>query len=111
MYHSGEVFPSVATTVSAHPMRIPRKRRIETVVTLTVTVPGSSSSGPRRQLLDALGERVRVRVYVAATDRRHDCITLRVEVPNASLDAVIGALTANLAQATLGRATTTAVRR
>ncbi|SAL40717.1 hypothetical protein AWB68_01776 [Caballeronia choica] len=109
MYHSSEVFPSVATTLSAHPMRIPRKRRIETVVTLTVTVPGSSSSGPRRQLLDALGERVRV--YVAATDRRHDCITLRVEVPNASLDAVIGALTANLAQATLGRATTTAVRR
>jgi hypothetical protein len=72
-------------------------------VAFTLTVPGQSSSGPRRQLRAALGERARIEVV--ATDRRRDCITLRIETAGQSFDDTIRALTATLREATLGPAT------
>ncbi|CDY78277.1 hypothetical protein BGLT_01148 [Caballeronia glathei] len=114
MYHTREVTSqpaaAVAAAASCQPVRVARRSRsIQTVVTLDLTVPGLNSNGPRRELQDALGEAVRV--YVVSTDRRHDCITLHVEVAGQTLDTVIGALAANLTQATLGRAKTISVRR
>jgi hypothetical protein len=85
------------------------KPLVHSVVSLDVTVPGLTSSGPRRQLQRTLGDAVRV--YVVATDRRHACITLRVEIAGQSAGEVIGALTGCFTQATLGRTVTTLVHR
>lgn len=84
-------------------------RKLHTVIAFDVTLPGLDSSEPRRVLQKALGGEARMQVV--ATDRRHDCLTLHVEVPSRSLSDVIGVVTSRFDQATLGRATTFTLRR
>jgi hypothetical protein len=79
------------------------------LVTLEVTVSGTSSATGRRALHAALGNDLRL--YVVTIDKRNDRITFRVEVISRTLDEVIVALTGALDRATLGRATITMVRR
>ena len=83
-------------------------RKLHTVVAFDVTLPGLDSSEPRRVLQRALGGEARMQVV--ATDRRHDCLTLHVEVPSRSLADVIGIVISRFEQATLGRATTYSLR-
>ncbi|MGV7243690.1 hypothetical protein [Caballeronia sp. M23-90] len=84
-------------------------RKLHTVVAFDVTLPGLDSSESRRVLQRALGGEARMQVV--ATDRRHDCLTLHVEVPSPSLADVIGIVISRFEQATLGRATTYSLRR
>jgi hypothetical protein len=78
-------------------------------VTLDVTISGTSSASGRRALSAALGKHLRL--YVVTIDKRNERITFRVEVMSRTLDEVIDALTGALDRATLGRATTSMVRR
>ncbi|MBP0594992.1 hypothetical protein J8I87_36090 [Paraburkholderia sp. LEh10] len=71
------------------------------VVTIDVTVPGTSSAAGRRALLAALGEGSRL--FVIAVDKRNDCITFRVDVMARSVGDVVGALASALRDATVGR--------
>jgi hypothetical protein len=79
------------------------------LVTLDVTISGTSSASGRRALSAALGKHLRL--YVVTIDKRNERITFRVEVMSRTLDEVIDALTGALDRATLGRATTSMVRR
>lgn len=79
------------------------------LVTLEVTVTGTSSATGRRALHAALGKDLRL--YIVTIDKRNQRITFRVEVISRTLDEVIVALTGALDRATLGRALTTMVRR
>jgi hypothetical protein len=71
------------------------------LVTIDVTVPGTSSAAGRRALLAALGEGVRL--FVMAVDKRNDCTTFRVDVMARSVGDVVGALAVALRRATIGR--------
>ena len=71
------------------------------LVTIDVTVPGTSSAAGRRALLAALGEGSRL--FVMTVDKRNDAITFRVEVMARSVGDVIGALAGVLHRATIGR--------
>jgi hypothetical protein len=86
----------------AVPVRVP-------LVTLDVTVPGTSSAIGRRALHAALG--TNLRLYVVTIDKRNERITFRVEVISRTLDEVIGALAGALDRAILGRAVQTVIRR
>lgn len=79
------------------------------LVTLAVTVSGTSSASGRQALQKALGRQSRV--FIVTLDKRNERITFRVEVMSRTLDEVILALTGALDRATLGRATTSMVRR
>jgi hypothetical protein len=103
MYHTTEtVIPLPAAGANA-------RNAVHTGVVFELSVPGTSSRGPREALLRAFGESVRA--TVVAVDRQRDCVRLRVEVAGRGLASVIGALTANLTAATLGRARTVVLRR
>jgi len=84
-------------------------RKLHTVLAFDLILPGLDSSGPRRVLQSALGGEARMQVV--ATDRRHECVTLHVEVPSRTLSDVIGVVTSRFEQATLGHATTFTLRR
>ncbi|CAG9245314.1 MULTISPECIES: hypothetical protein [Paraburkholderia] len=71
------------------------------LVTLDVTVPGTSSAAGRRALLAALGEGSRL--FVMTVDKRNDAITFRVDVMARSVGDVVGALAGVLRRATIGR--------
>ncbi|BCZ80123.1 hypothetical protein SAMN04487926_103343 [Paraburkholderia steynii] len=71
------------------------------LVTIDVTVPGTSSAAGRRALLAALGEGSRL--FVMTVDKRNDAITFRVDVMARSVGDVIGALAGVLHRATIGR--------
>ena len=71
------------------------------LVTIDVTVPGTSSAAGRRALLAALGEGARL--FVMAVDKRNDCITFRVDVMAKSVGDVVGVLASVLRRATVGR--------
>jgi hypothetical protein len=77
--------------------------KLHTMVAFDLTLPGLDSREPRRVLANSLGNYAQVQLV--ATDRRHDCVTLRVEVPSAAFPDVIGILTARLCAATIGRVT------
>jgi|SRR5689334_6190575 hypothetical protein len=79
------------------------------MVTIDVTVPGTSSAAGRRALHRALGEDLRL--YVMTIDKRHERISFRVEVMSRTVDDVIGALTGSLEQATVGRVRATTIKR
>ncbi|GAB2882695.1 hypothetical protein GCM10027093_17560 [Paraburkholderia jirisanensis] len=79
------------------------------MVTIDVTVPGTSSAAGRRALHRALGEDLRL--YVMTIDKRHERISFRVEVMSRTVDDVIGALTGSLDQATVGRVRATTIKR
>lgn len=87
---------------SSTPVRVP-------LVTLDVTVPGTSSAIGRRALHAALGKNLRL--YVVTIDKRNERITFRVEVVSRTLDEVIGALAGALDRAMLGRAVQSMIRR
>jgi|GEM_PF-1264584 hypothetical protein len=99
----------VRTSISVAQSIARATRKLHTVVAFDVTLPGLDSSEPRRVLQRALGGEARMQVV--ATDRRHDCLTLHVEVPSRSLADVIGIVISRFDQATLGRATTYSLRR
>lgn len=90
-----------ASSTPATPVRVP-------LVTLDVTVPGTSSATGRRALHAALGKNLRL--YVVTIDKRNERITFRVEVISRTLDEVIGALAGALDRAILGRAVESMVR-
>jgi len=71
------------------------------LVTIDVTVPGTSSAAGRQALHGALGDDLRL--YVMTVDKRLNHITFRVEVAAASVGDVIGALTGALQSAMVGR--------
>ena len=71
------------------------------LVTIDVTLPGTSSAAGRRALLAALGDGSRL--FVMSVDKRTDCITFRVDVMARSVGDVIGALAGTLRRATIGR--------
>lgn len=71
------------------------------LVTIDVTVPGTSSAAGRSALLAALGEGSRL--FVMTVDKRNDAITFRVDVMARSVGDVIGALAGVLHRATIGR--------
>ena len=52
-----------------------------------------------------------LRLYVMTIDRPNERVTLRAEITARTLEDVIATLTASLAQATLGRAVSTVLRR
>lgn len=79
------------------------------LVSVEVTVSGTSSATGRRALHAALGEDLRL--YVVIIDKRNERITFRVEVISRTLDEVIFALTGALHRATVGRASTSMIRR
>jgi hypothetical protein len=79
------------------------------MVTIDVTVPGTSSAVGRRALHRALGDDLRL--YVMTIDKRHERISFRVEVMSRTVDQVIGALTSSLEQATVGRVRATTIKR
>ncbi len=79
------------------------------LVTIDVTVPGTSSAAGRRALQAALGSQLSL--YVMTIDKRHERITFRVEVLSRTVDEVIGALTGSLEQATVGRVRSATVQR
>jgi hypothetical protein len=79
------------------------------LVTIDVTIPGTSSAAGRRALHAALG--ADLRLYVVTIDKRNERITFRIEVVSRTLDEVIGALTAALDRAVLGHATQSLIRR
>jgi hypothetical protein len=79
------------------------------LVTLDVTVPGTSSATGRRALHAALGKNLQL--YVVSIDKRNERITFRVEVVSRTLDEVISALAGALDRAILGRAVESMVRR
>ena len=79
------------------------------LVTLDVTVPGTSSATGRQALQAALGKNLRL--YVVTIDKRNERITFRVEVISRTLDEVIGALAGALDRAILGRAVESVIRR
>ncbi|MEM5385048.1 hypothetical protein VSR68_15795 [Paraburkholderia phymatum] len=62
------------------------------LVTIDVTVPGTSSASGRRALQKALGEGSRL--FVIDFDKRNACITFRVDVMARSIGDVVGALAA-----------------
>ena len=74
------------------------------LVTIDVTVPGTSSASGRRALHTALG--AGSRLFVIAVDKRNDCITFRVDVMARSIGDVVGALAGVLRHATIGRVRT-----
>ncbi|WP_225032454.1 hypothetical protein [Paraburkholderia sp. XV] len=71
------------------------------LVTIDVTVPGTSSAAGRRALLAALGEGSRL--VVMTVDKRNESITFRVDVMARSVGDVVGALAGALRRATIGR--------
>jgi hypothetical protein len=71
------------------------------LVTIDVTVPGTSSAAGRRALHAALGEGSRL--IVIAADKRNDSITFRVDAIARSTSDVVGALAFALRRATIGR--------
>ncbi|ALL68919.1 hypothetical protein K788_0000078 [Paraburkholderia caribensis MBA4] len=71
------------------------------LVTIDVTVPGTSSAAGRRALLAALGEGSRL--FVMTVDKRNESITFRVDVMARSVGDVVGALAGVLRRATIGR--------
>ena len=79
------------------------------LVTLEVTVPGTSSAIGRRALHAALGKDLRL--YVITIDKHHERVTFRVEVVSRTLDEVIGALAGALDRAILGRGMQSMIRR
>jgi hypothetical protein len=105
---------SVASPVRSHSVPVAQPyvratRKLHTVVAFDLILPGLDSSGPRRVLQKALGDEARMQVV--ATDRRHECVTLHVEVPSRTLSDVIGVVTSRFERATLGHATTFTLRR
>ena len=92
---------SPASSAPSAPVRVP-------LVTLDVTVPGTSSTTGRRALQAALGKNLRL--YVVTIDKRNERITFRVEVISRTLDEVIGALARVLDRAILGRAVESVIR-
>lgn len=77
------------------------------LITIDITVPGTSSAAGRHALHAALGDDLRL--YVITVDKRHDHITFRVDVTACSVGDVIGALMHALASATVGRVRATRV--
>ncbi|CAG9216718.1 conserved hypothetical protein [Paraburkholderia caribensis] len=71
------------------------------LVTIDVTVPGTSSAAGRRALLAALGEGSRL--FVMTVDKRNESITFRVDVMARSVGDVVGAIAGALRRATIGR--------
>jgi len=71
------------------------------LVTIDVTVPGTSSAADRRALHAALDEGSRF--IVIAVDKRNDSITLRIDAMARSASDVVGALALALRRATIGR--------
>ncbi|SEJ77946.1 hypothetical protein SAMN05192539_101830 [Paraburkholderia diazotrophica] len=71
------------------------------LVTIDVTVPGTSSASGRRALQKALGEGSRL--FVIDLDKRNACITFRIDVMARSVGDVVGALAGALRRATIGR--------
>ncbi|MPW20930.1 hypothetical protein GCT13_29685 [Paraburkholderia sp. CNPSo 3157] len=71
------------------------------LVTIDVTVPGTSPASGRRALQKALGEGSRL--FVIDFDKRNTCITFRVDVMARSIGDVVGTLAGALRRATIGR--------
>jgi hypothetical protein len=71
------------------------------LVTIDVTVPGTSSAAGRRALLAAIG--AGSRLFVMTVDKRNESITFRVDVMARSVGDVVGALAGALRRATIGR--------
>ena len=76
---------SVASPFRSHSVPVAQPlvratRKLHTVVAFDLILPGLDSSGPRRVLQKALGDEARMQVV--ATDRRHEYVTLHVEVPS-----------------------------
>ncbi|MDR6381586.1 hypothetical protein [Paraburkholderia caribensis] len=71
------------------------------LVTIDVTVPGTSSAAGRRALLAALG--AGSRLFVMTVDKRNESITFRVDVMARSVGDVVGAIAGALRRATIGR--------
>ncbi|CAG4887264.1 hypothetical protein [Paraburkholderia saeva] len=86
-----------------------RTHEVVSLVTIDVTVPGTVSAESRRALHSALGDDLRL--YVMTIDRANERVTFRAEITARTLDNVIAALTTSLAQATLGRAVSSVLRR
>jgi hypothetical protein len=105
---------NVSTTVPvARTARVLRSSRrtheVVSLVTIDITVPGVASAESRRALHAALGDDLRL--YVMTIDRSSERVTFRAEITARTLDDVIAALTSSLAQATLGRAVSSVLRR
>lgn len=79
------------------------------VVTLELTVPGTSSAPGRQALHAALG--ANLRLYTITLDKPNERVTFRIEVTSRTLDQVIGALAGALDSALIGRASTSVIRR
>lgn len=95
---------------NARPIGLSRRtHEVVPLVTIDVTVPGTSSAASRRALHGALGNDLRL--YVVTVDRTNERVTFRIEVASRTLDDVISTLTSSLQQATLGRAVSTVLRR
>jgi DNA-binding NarL/FixJ family response regulator len=77
------------------------QQRALSVVTIDVTVPGTSSASGRSALQKALGEGARL--FVIEFDKRNACITFRIDVMAHSIGDVVGALAGALRRATIGR--------
>lgn len=71
------------------------------LVTIDVTVPGTSSVAGRRALHAALGEGARL--IVIAVDKRNDSITFRIDAMARSASDVVGTLAVTLRRAIIGR--------
>lgn len=78
------------------------------VVTLELTVPGTSSAAGRQTLHTALG--THLRLYTITLDKPRERVTFRIEVTSRTLDQVIGALAGVLDSAILGRSGTSVIR-
>ncbi|CAG4894808.1 hypothetical protein [Paraburkholderia saeva] len=98
----------IARTARA-PRTSRRTHEVVSLVTIDVTVPGTASAESRRALHSALGDDLRL--YVMTIDRANERVTFRAEITARTLDNVIAALTTSLAQATLGRAVSSVLRR
>lgn len=77
-------------------------RKLHAMVAFELTVPGVDSREPRKVLADALSNHVRI--VLVSTDRRRDCLTLRVEVPQRVFTDVVGVIVGRFREAMIGSA-------
>lgn len=100
---------SSVPTARVHTLRNARvPQKFEPMVTVDVTIPGTSSAEGRRALHAALG--TDLTLYVVTIDKQRKHVTFRVEVKSRSLDDVISALIGALDHAMIGRSVTAMVR-
>ena len=90
--------PSPAAVPTPLPVVVPRQ-----YVCLRVTVRGDAPHDLRRQLHRLLGDALGL--YIVQHDARRHTVSVELELAQADLDPVIGALLRGLPRATLGRVT------